>query len=365
MSCKNIPLDASHLEDNVLALLLDLMEDSSMKIEKLASLSVKMPWWFKVFLLLAVVALAIVAASTSKGQEVPSTSPSAMVVGLPPTSDPTSSATLLPESLVVGGGRPQKATVVTPVDVQIDIVPFLGPELSNPESGVVIARLIEDYLAGDLKPGRGYIILYKGRIDWTDLVMGAGFDTLKQLIVARSNGDNISLNQVVIKATSLPGGVLSGTYSVPSGYGYGPNAVGIKSDETRVTSGDGGQGVERIAFVTQLPQFIGGETEAGQNAVRDWVKSNGMFITYEVMIRGNEASKRYATVSTGPWVKIDRTKQDTLEVVVESGDGFLYNLYTSPTVNGPWTRLTKGVGVLRWPLHPTQPMQYFKARRAP
>jgi len=344
-----------------------------MKMEKsLERVSVyynNVPPWFKVFLALAVVVLAIVAASTSKGQEVPPTSRSSasMAVGLSPTSAPVSTAeTPLEESSPITGGRPEKATVTSVPDVQIDVVPFLGPELSNPESGVVIERLIEDYLAGNLRFGRGYV-LCNGRVYWTDTIMGAGFDTIKQLIVARSKGggNDISLDQIIVKATSLPGGVLSGTYSVPSGWGYGPNAVGIKSDRTKVTSGDGSQKVETVAFVTQMPLFTGGETEAGQNAVRDWVKSNGMFITYEVMIRGNEASKRYATVSTGPWVKIDRTKQDTLEVVVESGDGFLYNLYTSPTVNGPWTKVEKGVGVLRWPLHPTELAQFFKVERAP
>ncbi len=342
-----------------------------MKIEKLASLSVKIPWWFKVFLLLVVVVLVIMAASTSaKGQEVPSTSRSSasMAVGLPPTSAPASTAeTPLEESSPITGGRPEKATVTSVPDVQIDVVPFLGPELSNPESGVVIERLIEDYLAGNLRLGRGYV-LCNGRVYWTDTIMGAGFDTIKQLIVARSKGggNDISLDQIIVKATSLPGGVLSGTYSVPSGYGYGPNAIGIKADGTRITSGPGDQKVQKILFATQLPQFIGGETEAGQKAVKDWVQSNGLSITYEVMIRGNEQSKRYATVSTGPWVKIVQTKPGVVTVSAETGNSFLYNLFYSPTVDGPFTnKVATGYGLLEGSSMTTNNAGFFLLKRAP
>lgn len=304
------------------------------------------------------------------GQEVPPTDSSLapMAVGLPRTSAPASTAEMSSESSPITGGRPEKATVTSaPVDVQIDVVPFLGPELSNPESGVVIARLIEDYLAGKLRLGRGYVIC-NGRVYWTDTVMGAGFDTIKQLIIARSKGggDDVSLDQIIVKATSS-GGVLSGTYSVPSGYGYGPNAVGIMENGAMITSGPGDQKVQTVMFVTQMPLFTGGETVAGQNDVRNWIQSNGMTITYEVMIRGNQPSKRYATVTTGPWLEIVRlNKPDSLEVVLQTGDSLLYNLFASPTVTGPWTnKVAKGNSGLRWPLHPIGPAMFFKGERAP
>lgn len=249
----------------------------------------------------------------------------------------------------------------------VEVIPVLAPPQNMTSSWSVLKLLEEDYLAGTLTTNNGYALPY-GKIGWQNLIYAEGMETgwpvLQQLIVVTSGngGDNISLSEVKVSATST-GNALNADYGFAN-LGYSEAAFGIKADGTYVTSGPATQKVAKIAVVTQLRLFNGGATPEGLNVTKNYVLAQANFtVLYRAEVVGNPNSFGTAMVSiagfAGNRPRLVITREN---ISLTGGDiGRGYNLQAADQVTGPWAT----IAVLRtgevWPVARDRVARFYRA----
>lgn len=224
----------------------------------------------------------------------------------------------------------------------IEVVNFFGPAINMVGSETVHRKIEEDYLAGKFNKSSGYVVIEDDKIPWTALCYAEGNPTkwlvLQQLVVVK--GDSVSISQISVKQTSNPK-LLDDTYGV-GGLGYGPAAIGVKSDGSKIESGSGAQTAKTILFVTQMKMFNMADSHEGQATVRTYLLSQKgqMSLTFTASY-GVSVITTTSVFVIMPRVELNVTEDQNFRRVVEVsilGDapGFWYNLYQSPDPGGPW-----------------------------
>jgi hypothetical protein len=203
-------------------------------------------------------------------------------------------------------------------------------------------KLEEDYLSGKFNRNSGYIVIEDDKIPWTALCYAEGNPTrwlvLQQLIVVRGNG--VSISQISVEQNSTPE-ILSDKYVV-GGRGYGPAAIGIRSDGTKIESGSGSQTANVVLFVTQMKMFNMGDTHDGQATVRSYLLGQKKSLSLTLMAHyGVSAVATTSVFVIMPRLSLNVTEDQNFRKVVKIsivGDApdFGYNLYQSSDPQGPW-----------------------------
>lgn len=226
-------------------------------------------------------------------------------------------------------------------NVTIEVINFFGPARNMAGAEAIHRKLIDDYLAGAFNKSSGYVVITDGRIPWTALCYEEGNPTdwgvLQQLIVVK--GDSVSISQVSVGQNSTVD-VLDDNYVVGS-RGYGPAAIGVKSDGSKIESSVGTQTANTILFVTQMKMFNMGATHEGRKTVRTYVlnqKNFNLGVTAKV---GSSVSSTASVVVVMPRLFLNTTWDPSFQQVVELsilGDApdFMYDLYQTSNPNGPW-----------------------------
>lgn len=262
------------------------------------------------------------------------------------------------------------AAAVDPANVFITVTPVLMATKSSPSGTAAANELIEDAVAGTLNTGStlntpdSYIQCYR-RMKWQNTVYSttvpmwdgvlnppAPFDMdkgpiLAQLIDVRSASgvDDVSLDMLSVASWSSDGNVLGDTLTFTAN-SYTLQAIVIKADGTRITSGSASQKGVRVIVITMMKLFNVGGTQSGIDSVRNWVtdhvSSAGDYkITYTAQLIGMPETASKAMVSVNP-------PQAVAPVLAINQSGHVwatngeadrtYKVLTSPSVTGmPWT----------------------------
>jgi hypothetical protein len=253
----------------------------------------------------------------------------------------------------------------------IEVINFFGPARNMAGAEAIHRKLIDDYLSGTLNGGSGYVVVKDGRVPWTALCYAEGNPTgwlvLQQLIVARGNG--VSISQVTIGQDSTAD-VLDDTYAVGS-RGYGPAAVGVKSDGTKIEGGLGTQTANTVLFVTQMKMFNMAASHEGQKTVREYllITEKNLSVTVTATLGGSTAKSTASVVVVMPKLFLRTAWDPSFEQLVEImilGDspGFMYDLYQTPNPNGPWIGMgeVSSTGLeIRQGANTFPPYRFFKA----
>jgi len=231
----------------------------------------------------------------------------------------------------------------------IEVINFFGPAMNMAGSETVHRKIIDDYLVGTFNKSSGYIVIEDDKIPWTALCYAEGNPTkwlvLQQLIVVR--GDAVSISQISVKQTSNPN-ILDDNYIV-GGRGYGPAAIGVKSDGTKIESGSGNQTAKTVLFITQMKMFNMADNHEGQSTVRTYLLGHKGHLSLTFT-----ASYGISTITTTsvfvimPRLSLNITEDQSFRKVVKIsivGDGpdFGYDLYQGSDPQGPWI----GIGEIR------------------
>lgn len=231
----------------------------------------------------------------------------------------------------------------------IEVVNFFGPAMNMAGSEVVHRKIEEDYISGKFNRNSGYVVIEDDKIPWTALCYAEGNPTkwlvLQQLIVVK--GDSVSISQISVKQTSNPK-LLDDTYGV-GGLGYGPAAIGVKSDGSRIESGSGTQMAKTVLFVTQMKMFNMADSHDGQATVRNYLLGHKgrLSLTFTASY-GISVITTTSVFVIMPRVDLNITEDQNFRKVLKIsiiGDApdFGYNLYQSSDPQGPWT----GIGEIR------------------
>jgi hypothetical protein len=210
-------------------------------------------------------------------------------------------------------------------------------------------KLIDDYLIGKFNKSSGYIVIEDDKIPWTALCYAEGNPTkwlvLQQLIVVK--GDAVSISQISVRQISSVN-ILDDNYVVGS-RGYGPAAIGIKSDGTKIESGSGNQTANTVLFITQMKMFNMGDTHDGQTTVRTYLLGQKKQLSLTISAsHGVSAVTTTSVFVIMPRLSLNITEDQSFQKVVKIsivGDApdFGYDLYQSLDPQGPWI----GIGEIR------------------
>lgn len=254
----------------------------------------------------------------------------------------------------------------------IQVLPFFGPAMNTAGAETVHRKLIEDSLAGAINKSSGYIPIDDGKIPWTALCYAEGNPTgwlvLQQLIVV--HGDSISISQISMEQNSTAD-VLDDNYVVGN-RGYGPAAIGVKSDGSKIESGPGTQTANTVLFITQMKMFNMGATHEGQKTVRTYTLGQ-KDLSVTVTARNGSSSSTTSVVVVMPKLFLSTVWDPRFQQVVELsilGDapGFMYDLYQTSDPNGPWIGMGEVSSVGREIVQESvkfAPYRFFKALPRP
>jgi len=273
--------------------------------------------------------------------------------------------------ICIGAAGQQLPAGFTTTTAVIKVVNFLGPAMNMAGAEVVHRKIIEDYLAGKFNRTFGYAVVEDSKITWNSLCYAEGNPTewlvLQQLIVVKGEGDSVSISQITVGQDSTVD-VLDDNYAV-GGRGYGPAAIGVKSDGTKIESGLGTQTANTVLFVTQMKMFNMGATHEGQKTVRTYtLGQKNLRVTITATLNGTSTSSTSSVDVGMPKLSLDvawgaNFNQVTWLSISGDAPSFLYDLYQSTSPQGPWVgigeisstwrKITQGGTV--------PPYQFFKA----
>ncbi len=254
---------------------------------------------------------------------------------------------------------------------QIRVIPVLLPVPGTEGLWEIMSTLENDLLSEVFRKDGGYAVPTNGIVFWKSFVYAKGgvtdWPVVQQLILVSSKDGkaSVSLDRVRIESTSTGG--LNGQYQVPEGFGYSEVVFGIDPDGTRVTSGPANREVETLVMVAKMPLFNGGATTEGLKQVENYVTGAPNFkATYKVTVTGDATSFGMAEVSIKGYngakpTMIIAGNDNGVKVTLITGDfPREYTLYTSPSIDGPWSEATILYSSQSWQEEGGDPSKFFK-----
>ncbi len=203
------------------------------------------------------------------------------------------------------GVNRRSAAPAAVANATVTVTPVLLPSETSPNWNIAAEKVVNDALTGRrfmtgsvTNPGN-YAVTAPQKLEWFNLAESTGpaqwrgqlnppapfhqerGQLLWHLIDVQSEGslEDVSMSQVVVSATSLTDGdILRDTVDMATKGGYGPRAVGIKADGTRIASGSAGTTkANRVLLLVRTIRFNGGGTVAGLKEIETWVNGNGNY----------------------------------------------------------------------------------------